>query len=701
MAAVSKKSPTKKAVTETASIEKAVKAKVVAEKPKTTKRKVASKSEEATPPQPTTPLSETKSVTPPPTPEVVLPAPVAPSVQAPASAPVSAVETSKVKPPDDKIIHLKPPIIVKDLAARMAIKPFQLISDLMQMKILVSINQPVEAEIARKLCEKHGFKLELERRGEHAPKPAEAPKQEAKPLPPTPKKESLFTRPPVVTIMGHVDHGKTTLLDSIRKANVAAGEAGGITQHIGAYAVKLAGSEKGAAPRIITFLDTPGHEAFTAMRARGANMTDIVILVVAASEGMMPQTIEAMNHAKAAGVPIIVALTKMDLEAAQKMKDRVKKQLQENDLVPEDWGGKTITVEVAATKKIGIDQLLEMIALQAEVMELKAESEGAARGNVIEAQVESGRGPTATVLVRRGKLSVGDALIVGPHWGKVKALIDDQGKMVKSAGPSTPVKIVGLSGVPLAGVEFQVLESDVEARQHSEQQQEQLRSQKLEGPKRLTLQDLLTTTSDNRKTLKIILKADVQGSVEAIKECISKLPQDKINVEVIHTAVGPISESDVLLATASKALIVGFQVKVDNSAADAAKDEGVQIQLFRIIYELIDAVREFMGGMLDPEIKLTSLGTAEVKQVFAMSKGGNVAGCLVTNGRIDRKGRVRLLRRRSVIFEGSVSTLRRFQDDVNEVRTGLECGIRLDGFNDYQPGDLIEVYQIEKIHQKL
>ncbi len=626
---------------------------------------------------------------------------VAPPSPEPSPVSVSPAPAKAAVKLDDHIIHLKPPIIVKDLAARMAIKPFQLISDLMQMKILVSINQPVEPEIARKLCEKHGFKLELERRGEHPVKPVEAPKEEPKAAPVAPRAENLIGRAPIVTIMGHVDHGKTSLLDAIRKTNVVAGEAGGITQHIGAYDVSVPSQDKKSPPRTITFLDTPGHEAFTAMRARGANVTDVVILVVAASEGLMPQTIEAIHHARAANVPILVALTKMDLDAAQKMKERVKKQLQEHDLAAEDWGGKTITVEVSATKKTGIDQLLDMILLQAEMMELNAEQECPAEGSVIEAQMEAGRGSTATVLVRKGILQLGDAVIVGPHWGKVKALIDDKGKMVKQACPSTPVKIVGLSGVPVACATFRVMESDVEARTHSEKEHESMRSQKLEAPKRLTLEDLLSTTADSRKTLKLILKADVQGSCEAIIQSLGKLPSDKINVDIIHTAVGPISETDVLLATASKALIVGFQVKVDNSAADTAKHEGVQIQLFRIIYELVDKVREFMSGMLDPDTKLTSLGLAEVKQSFAISKGGAVAGCIVTQGRIERKGRVRVLRRKNVIFEGGISNLRRFQDDVSDVRTGLECGIRLDGFNDYEVGDVIEVYHIEKIAQKL
>jgi translation initiation factor IF-2 len=632
--------------------------------------------------------TETKPVT---TQSATAPSPAATPSPSAAHAPVG----------DDKVIHFKPPIIVKDLAAKMSVKPFQLISDLMQLKILVSINQPVEPEIARKICEKHGFKLELERRGEHPPKPVEAPKVEVKPQPEKQKKLNLVARAPIVTIMGHVDHGKTSLLDAIRKTNVVGGEAGGITQHIGAYSVAVPSVEKGGAPRFITFLDTPGHEAFTAMRARGANITDIVILVVAGNEGLMPQTIEAMNHAKAAGVSIIVALTKMDLDVAQKMKDRVKKQLQEHDLAAEDWGGKTITVEVSATKKIGLEQLLEMILLQADVMELKAEPDGPATGNVIEAQMEAGRGATATVLVRQGTLAVGNAIIVGSHFGKIKALIDDKGKMIKEAKPSTPVKIVGLSAVPAAGASFEVVKSETEARSHSDTQQESIRAQKLEGPKRITLEDLLTASTDNRKTLKVILKVDVQGSLEAIIQSISKLPQEKINIDVIHSGVGPITESDVLLATASKALILGFQVKVETTAAESAKLNQVQIQLFRIIYELFDKLREYMAGLLDPESKIMSLGQAEVKQVFKISKGGTVAGCLVNQGRIERKGRARVVRRRNTIFEGGISTLRRFQDDVSEVRTGLECGIRLDGFNEFEPGDVIEVYQIEKIPQKL
>ncbi|MBI4023956.1 MAG: translation initiation factor IF-2 [Verrucomicrobia bacterium] len=599
---------------------------------------------------------------------------------------------------------MKPPIIVKDLAVRMAVKPFQLISDLMQLKILISINQPVEPEIARKLCEKHGFKLEIERRGEHPVKLVETPKEETKshaPVVAAPKTEKLISRAPVVTIMGHVDHGKTSLLDAIRKSNVVAGEAGGITQHIGAYSVSMPAAAKGGPERTITFLDTPGHEAFTAMRARGANVTDIVVLVVAGNEGLMPQTIEAIHHARAASVPIMVAITKMDLDVSQKMRDRVKKQLQENDLAPEEWGGKTITVEVSATKKTGIDHLLEMILLQAEIMELKGDVDSLASGSVIEAQMEAGRGATATVLVRRGILRTGNGVIMGTHWGKIKALIDDKGRAIKQAGPSAPVKVIGLSGVPLAGDLFQVMKSEMVARAHGEQEHEKLRAIKLEGPKRLTLEDLLTSTSDNRKVLNLILKTDVQGSCEAITDCIQKLPQDKIQVELIHAGVGPVTESDVLLATASKALVVGFQVKIDTVAAETAKRESVQIQTFRIIYELVDKVREFMAGLLDPKTKVTTVGMAEVKQIFPISKGGHVAGCLVMQGRIERKSLVRVLRRKNLIFEGGIANLRRFQEDVSDVRTGLECGIRLDGFNDFEPGDLIEIYHLEKIAQKL
>ncbi|MDD2708801.1 MAG: translation initiation factor IF-2 [Verrucomicrobiae bacterium] len=621
-------------------------------------------------------------------------------VQPPDGGAKAATETSLA---DSKVLHLKPPIVVKDLAALIAVKPFQLISELMQLKILASMNQVIEPEVARKICEKHGFKLSLERRGEHPPKPVETPKEAPKKVKEEPKPVKLVARPPVVTIMGHVDHGKTSLLDAIRKSDVVAGEAGGITQHIGAYNVKLppAKDDSKGTPRSITFIDTPGHEAFTAMRARGANVTDIVVLVVAGSEGLMPQTLEAISHAKAANVPIMVAINKMDLEAAQKFKDRLKKQLQEQDLTPEDWGGKTIVVEVSATKKTGIDHLLEMIMLQAEMMELKAETGAMAEGSIIEAQMEPGRGPTATVLVRRGVLKVGNSFIVGQHFGKAKALVDDTGKQVKEAGPSMPVKIVGLSAVPEAGLVFKVVQSDVEARSHSEQQREELRLKKLEGPKRLTIEDLLTPVNDQVKQLKVILKTDVQGSSEAIKEAVSRLPQDKVNVDIIHMAVGPVSENDVLLAAASKALIVGFQVKVDTLAAGKAEEQGVQIQLFRIIYELTDKIREFMSGLLDPETKVVMLGRAEVKQVFNLSKGGNVAGCLVSQGRADRKSRVRIVRQRNTIFEGAISTLRRFQDDVNEVRTGLECGLRVDGFNDYQPGDIIECYHIEKIAPKL
>ncbi|NUN94110.1 MAG: translation initiation factor IF-2 [Verrucomicrobiae bacterium] len=624
-------------------------------------------------------------------------------VPARAAAIPSEPAPKAAKVAENRIVTFKTPFTVRDLAAAMNLRPFVLISDLMALKILVTINQPLDFEMTRKVCEKHGFRLERERAPE-APKPVPSAKTAAKPSEQKAEGKTLGGRPPVVTIMGHVDHGKTSLIDAIRKANVVADEHGGITQHIGAYTVSLPPdpkADKNAPPRRITFIDTPGHEAFTAMRVRGANITDIVVLVVAGNEGLMPQTLEALSHARAANVPIIVAITKMDLEVAQRMLDRVKKQLQEKDLTPEDWGGKTITVPVSATKKTGLNDLLEMILLQAEMMELKAVQDGPAEGTVIEAQMEPGRGATATVLVRRGALRTGDALIVGAHWARVKALLDDHGKPIKRAEPSQPAKIIGLSGVPEAGALFRVVASDTVAREHSEAQHAQLRAAKLEGPKRLTLEDLLTNTADNRKLLKVILKADVQGSAEAISQSVVKLPQAKVKVDVIHAAVGPVSESDVLLASASKALIIGFQVKVDPSAAEAAKREGVPIQLFRIIYEITDKLQEIMAGLLDPETKLVSLGQAEVKQVFEVSKGGVVAGCIVSHGRIERRARVRVVRRRNVLFEGGIGSLRRFQDDVNEVRTGLECGIRVENFNDFEPGDTIEAFQIEKIAQKL
>ncbi|NJK93144.1 MAG: translation initiation factor IF-2 [Blastochloris sp.] len=492
--------------------------------------------------------------------------------------------------------------------------------------------------------------------------------------------------------MGHVDHGKTSLLDAIRSAKVAAGEAGGITQHIGAYSITKNGQS-------ITFLDTPGHEAFTAMRARGANVTDIAVIVVAADDGLMPQTLEAIQHAKAANVSIVVAINKIDIPGANL--DRIKTQLQEKDLTPEEWGGDTITCEVSATKKIGIDKLLEMLLLQAEVLELKADPNQAARGSVVESQVEVGRGPNATIIVRQGTLHVGDAFICGPQWGKVKALFGDSGQSLKSAGPSTPVKVMGFSGPVVPGDEFLVMSNEREARTLGEERQQNQRLDKLSSSRPVTLEGIFDSMADGqKKILNLIIKSDVQGSLEAILESLKKLPMDKVQVNFVMNSIGPITVNDVLLAKASAAVIIGFNTKTDNAAATAAKREEVQIKLYSIIYELIDQVREAMTGLLDPETRESTVGKASVKKVFSLSKFP-VAGCVVDSGRIVRTGRARVLRKGQPIYDGSVQTLKRFQDDASEVRTGMECGIRLGNFDEYLEGDTIECYILEKVAQQL
>jgi translation initiation factor IF-2 len=591
-----------------------------------------------------------------------------------------------------KIIHIKPPIIVKDLAAQLGVKNFQLIKELMDdFNIFANPNLTVEPEVATRVCEKHGFVFEMERRekggGVHKIEQVVV----APPPPVIEKEEELKLRAPIITFMGHVDHGKTSLMDAIRKTRVAAGEAGGITQHIGAYSVDYKGTP-------ITFLDTPGHAAFTAMRARGANVTDIVVLVVAADDGLMPQTIEAINHAKAAPhVKIMVAINKIDLPSANI--DRVKQQLQEHDLTPEDWGGETIAVPVSATKGTGIDQLLENMIVQAEVLELKASPTATPRGTVIEAQVEAGRGPTATVIVQMGTLKVGEPFICGDYGGKIKSLVDDRGQPIKSAGPSTPVRVLGFTGLPNAGDEFLVMESEKSAKLLSEERLAAKRTDKLSMPQRATLESLLEA-ADGKKVLRLILKCDAQGSLEALTASLGQIQSKKIDLEMVHSGVGPISESDILLASASNAVVVGFNVKVESNAVGAAKREGVQVKLYSIIYELIDQIKEAMAGLLDPEHRETVIGHAEVKQVFQLSRG-IVAGCLVTDGRISRSARARVLRRRQPVYDGGLSTLRRFQDDVKEVRVGLECGIKLGDFSEYQVGDIIECYQLEQVAQKL
>ncbi|HEY5036352.1 MAG TPA: translation initiation factor IF-2, partial [Chthoniobacterales bacterium] len=579
--------------------------------------------------------------------------PPPPTAEAPAAADHDATEALEETEDGRKIIHIKPPIIVKDLATQLGVKNFQLIKELMDdFKIFVNQNMTVEPEVATKVCETHGFVFEMERRekggGVHKVEQVVV----APPPPVIKTEEELKLRGPIITFMGHVDHGKTSLMDAIRKTRVAAGEAGGITQHIGAYTVDYKGTR-------ITFLDTPGHAAFTAMRARGAEVTDIVVLVVAADDGLMPQTIEAINHAKAAPhVTIMVAVNKMDLPGANL--DRVKQQLQERELTPEDWGGETIVVPVSATKGTGISDLLDNMVAQAEIMELKASPTAIPRGTVIEAQVESGRGPTATVIVQMGTLEVGEPFICGDYGGKVKSLVDDRGKPIKSAGPSTPVKVLGFTGLPNAGDEFLVMESEKSAKTLSEERLAQKRTEKLSVPQRATLESLLEA-ADGKKILRLVLKCDAQGSLEALVASLDQIDSKKVELQMIHSGVGPISESDILLASASNAVVVGFNIKVESNAVGAAKREGVQIKLYSIIYELIDQMKEAMAGLLDPEHRETVIGHAEVKQVFQLSRG-IVAGCLVTDGRISRTARARVLRRRQPVYDGGLSTLRRFQD---------------------------------------
>lgn len=606
-------------------------------------------------------------------------------------------ENRFVPPSTGELISLKPPIIVRDLAEQLKRRPFQLIADLMEMNVFANVNQAIDEVTAQRLCAKYGFRFEVEKR-ERGAGIVHAPKIKEVELDQEDKAEDLKLRAPVVTIMGHVDHGKTTLLDVIRKSDVAAGEAGGITQHIGAYTISVPHPDRKNDLQQITFLDTPGHAAFSSMRARGANVTDIVILVVAANDGVMPQTLEALSHAKAAKVPIIVAVNKIDHPNANPL--RVRQQLQEKGLVPEEWGGETIFVDVSALTKLNIEKLLELIVLQSEVLELKANPDRRAKGNIIESGLEQG-GPTATVLVRKGTLRVGDIILCGPFYGRVRALINEEGKRLKEAGPSVAVRVLGLNGVPEAGVEFTIVENEKAARALGEERAIATKAQEAERRPKVTLENLFDTiAAESAKSLRVVVKADTQGSVEAIVEAIKKIDSDKVSLEVVHSAVGTITESDVVLASASKAIVLGFHTRIDIGVSDAAKREGVQIKLYAIIYELIDQVKEAMAGLLDPLLKEVTIGSAEVRKVFELSKGGTVAGCQVASGRI-LKGKMRVYRRKGLIYEGVSLSLRRFQDEVNEVRSGLECGIRLDGFNEFQVGDSIECYQVEKIAQKL
>jgi translation initiation factor IF-2 len=648
-----------------------------------------------------TPVVAKSPVLPPPAPATRPPVPSMPSMGKSAPAlPATPSPASVVTVTEEggvKIIHLKPPIIVREFAVALGLKPFKLISELMELSIFASMNQSIDEAVATKLAEKHGFLLDIKHRGETqvpqaTPEKVKISKEEKA------REEdlkNLAPRPPIVCILGHVDHGKTTLLDAIRKAHVADGEAGGITQHIGAYQIEHNG-------RKITFLDTPGHAAFTKMRARGASVTDIAVLVVAADDGFMPQTDEALKHALDAKVALMVAVNKMDVKGANL--DRVKQQMQERQIAPEDWGGTTVTVPVAAVKGQGIPELLEMILLQADVMELKANPKTEPSGVIIESQVDAGRGPLATLIVERGTLRVGDAIVCGPHYAKVRAMFDDQGNNVKEAPPAMPVRVIGWSGAPDSGMKFISAKNAREAEHLAEEESDRLKKVDVTDaavPKDTSLDALFANIAAAQgKALRIVLKSDVYGSLEAVKNLLDGIKSAKVALEIVASDVGIISKNDVLMASAAKAVIIGFNTKQENGVVALAKHHGVTIQNFGIIYELGDKVKEMMADLLDPDLKENKLGVAEVRQVFPVAKGF-VAGCLVTEGKVNRGATARVRRGKDAVFEGKVGTLRRFKDDANEVRAGLECGIRLDGFDGYQAGDRIECFEIQKVRASL
>lgn len=583
----------------------------------------------------------------------------------------------------DTSLELPETITVKDLGQKLGVSPAELIKKLMKLGVLVTVNQYIDFATAAALCSDYGVEVH------QAKDLAERVFEEAEIDDPA----LMVPRPPIVTIMGHVDHGKTTLLDSIRKSKVAASEAGGITQHIGAYQVEYEGKK-------ITFIDTPGHEAFTAIRSRGAQVTDIAVLVVAADDGVKPQTIEALNHAKAAKVPIIVAINKTDLPNANP--DRVMQELSEHGLIPEAWGGDTIMVQISALHCEGVDELLEMILLVAEMEELKANPNRRARGTVIEAKLDKGRGPVATVLINSGTLRIGDNFAVGHLSGRVRAIINDRGESIKEAVPSQPVEILGISDVPEAGDVLVVTEDEQTARQVAHLKQLKLREQELRGPARANLEDLFAQIQQGKTAeLNLVLKADVQGSLEALRSSLEKLSTDEVRVNIIHQGVGGVSESDVQLATASNAVIIAFNVRPDPNALRAAERERVDIRSYRIIYNAIDEVKAAMSGLLEPEYKEEAIGRAEVRRTFRVPGVGVVAGCYVQDGKITRSAQVRVLRDNVIIHEGKISSLKRFKDDVREVQHGYECGIGIEQFNDIKEGDFIEAYVIKEIARTL
>jgi len=593
----------------------------------------------------------------------------------------SPVKAQKIKQ-EPLEITIPDEITVGELAQKLKVSATEVIKKLMLLGVMAAVNQTIDFDTASLISEEFGAKVEKEVIVTEEEKLFDDSEDDPAKLKP---------RSPVVVVMGHVDHGKTSLLDAIRKTRVTQTEAGGITQHIGASRVKINGKQ-------ITFLDTPGHEAFTAMRARGAQVTDIAVLVVAADDGVMPQTIEAINHAKAANVSIIVAINKIDKENANP--ERVKQELTEYGLVPEEWGGDTIYVPVSALKNEGIDNLLEMILLMAEMLELKANPDRKAKGTVIEARLDRGRGPVATVLVQNGTLKVGDVIVAGTAVGRVRAMLDDRGQRVKKAGPSMPVEILGLSEVPDGGDLFYVVDDERKARQVVEARKQKIKQEQLMARQKVSLDDLFSQIQKGQiKELNVIIKADVQASVEAVKQSLEKLSNDEVRVKTIHGGVGAITESDVMLASASNAIIIGFNVRPDAGARASAERQNVEIRLYRIIYDAIEEMKAAMKGMLDPKYKEVVLGHAEVRATFKVSGVGTIAGCYVTDGKITRNADVRIIRDGIVIHEGKVESLKRFKDDVREVSAGYECGIGISKFNDIKEGDIIECSVMEEVKQ--
>ncbi len=594
-----------------------------------------------------------------------------------------APERPPTLPPKEKKIKIYETIQVSELAKLMGVKVSELIKKSLQMGMPITANQSIDADTAAILADEFGYQVEK------APIEEEILLQYTPPSP-----EELKPRPPVITVMGHVDHGKTTLLDAIRKTDVVSREAGGITQHIGAYTVKL---EDG---RVITFIDTPGHEAFTSMRARGAQVTDIVILVVAADDGVMEQTKEAIEHAKAAGVPIVVAINKIDKPDANP--ERVKSQLAELGLVPEDWGGDTLMANISARNKIGIEDLLELVLLQAEMLELKAAYDRPARGRIIESKLDKGRGPVATVLVQEGTLREGDVFVSGLTYGRVRAMFDSHGNRVKEATPSVPVEVLGFEELPQAGDDFIVLDSEEKARKVAEYRQRKAREAQVAKEAKISLEKLFEKLKEGElKELNIVLKADTQGTLEALQASLQKLSTDKVKVNIIRSAIGAISESDVMLAAASNAIVIGFNVKPTSQARDAAKREGVDIKFYNVIYQLLDDVKKAMAGLLEPKIVEEVKGVAEVRATFKIPKVGIVAGCYVKEGVINRNHNVRVIRDGIVVYTGKIGSLKRFKDDVREVAAGYECGLRIEGFQDIKVGDIIEAFEVKEVTQEL